>query len=246
MFFRKKSSHKKIPFRKSNTFFWMVVLFILTFRWIGWDHFVIPSSSMVPNLLIFDHIVVNKFQYGMRIPFTKKWIWKNKLPKRGDVVVFRSVRGNYFMVKRVIGLPGDHVRIQGEGVWVNKEKIKTTMLKKDDPSYYPITDFELGDSIDRYNLILEEPDHKSYRVMWDKEKAYSYDQSFDVPQNQLFLLGDNRNNSQDSRYWGFLPLENLMGQAQAIWMSCEQTLFNLPLLCYPWTLRWKRIFSALN
>ena len=232
---------------KSSPFFWVVVALVLAFRWIGWDHFVIPSGSMVPNLLVFDHIVVRKHSYGLRLPFTKKWLIQNDLPQRGDVVVFRSVSGSYFMVKRTVAVPGDRVRIEGRSIWVNDKLIETKLIQKNHLFKTPITDFELGDDVDKYQFFMENHEGKEYLVLWKKRGGGStLQQEVRVPQGHLFVLGDNRDNSQDSRYWGLLPVENLMGKGEGIWMSCEKTLFDLPLLCYPWTFRWERIFSSIE
>src|SRR4051812_47705052 len=85
--------------------FAMSILAILAFRWLLFEPFVIPSGSMIPTLLIHDHILVSKSSYGVRVPFTKFWVADFGLPKRGDVIVFKSVEGSYFMIKRVIGIP---------------------------------------------------------------------------------------------------------------------------------------------
>lgn len=226
----------------SKLFFWIAVIFILFFRWILWDHYVIPSGSMIPTFLVYDHIVVKKYPYGIRIPFTKKWLMKTSLPERGDIVIFRSTKGSYFMVKRVVALPEDHLKIQDREVWINGERVQSQLTEIDDAN--DNLSYALGASVLDYDMNVESLGSRQYRVLWKKiESSQTYELT--VPKDSLFVLGDNRNNSQDSRYWGFLPVENLMGQAIGIWLSCDKTLFNLPLLCYPWTFRWSRMFSSV-
>ncbi|NJM10246.1 MAG: signal peptidase I [Bdellovibrionaceae bacterium] len=107
---------KKAKFGEGLGSFLLAVTAILAFRWMLFEPYVIPSGSMIPTLLIHDHILVSKFSYGVRIPFTKKWLFKSSDPKRGDIVVFRSVEDNgYFMIKRVVGLPGDKIEVDSEG-----------------------------------------------------------------------------------------------------------------------------------
>ena len=229
---------------KSSVFFWIVVFIILSGRWAGFDHFVVPSGSMIPTFLILDHIVVKKYSYGLRIPFTKIWLWQAKAPKRGEVVVFRSVSGSYFMVKRVIGLEGDEIRIQKDRIWINGKSVETRILENEE-DFYPIANKDVQDDLLRYNVELESLSGRQYRVLW-KKKGLHQDHTWNVPKGHIFVMGDNRDNSQDSRYWGFLPLENLMGEAVGIWLSCEKSVFSLPLLCYPWTFRFGRMFRPLD
>lgn len=231
-------------FYNSKSFFWMAVFFILFFRWILWDHYVIPSGSMIPTFLVYDHIVVKKYPYGLRVPFTKKWLWRKSLPQRGDIVIFRSTRGSYFMVKRVMALPRDHLKIQNQEMWINGRKIQSQKTFLESAKENNDLSYALGADISDYDMSAESLDLRQYHVLWKKTTDFQ-DYEVTVPKNSLFVLGDNRNNSQDSRYWGFLPVENLMGQAVGIWLSCEKTLFNLPLLCYPWTFRWPRMFSSV-
>lgn len=231
---------------KSTAFFWFVVFIILTGRWIGFDHFVVPSGSMIPAFLVLDHIVVQKYSYGLRVPFTKTWLRRTQAPKRGDIVVFRSTEGRYFMVKRAIGVAGDEILIQDRSIWINGKRLPSREMDfEKDSSFYPISNKDVKDDLSRYHVYIESLNNLQYRVLW-KKQGLRQTYKWQVPKGRIFVMGDNRDNSQDSRHWGFLPVENLMGKAVGVWMSCEQSLFGLPLLCYPWTLRFKRIFSSLD
>src|ERR1700733_10665233 len=113
-----KDSKTAKPAKVGNSFFSFAgaILAILAFRWLLFEPFVIPSGSMIPTLLIHDHILVSKSAFGVRLPFTKWWVLDFGNPKRGDIVVFKSVEGNYFMIKRVIGVPGDKIEMQEDGM----------------------------------------------------------------------------------------------------------------------------------
>ena len=231
----------------------MAVAAILAFRWLLFEPYVIPSGSMIPTLLIHDHILVSKFAYGVRIPFTKSWLFKNQDPKRGDIVVFRSVEDNgFFMIKRVVGLPGDKIEVDPEGyVSVNGEKLPAKILPvTEDPKsqapYYPVTESDIGGPYAEYDFFEEDLKGVVHRGLLTKNAARFFDRPYTVPEDQYFCMGDNRDNSKDSRYWGALPREHLLGKALFVWLSCDETLPFLPFLCNPLHLRWGRFFHQLK
>lgn len=250
----KEMTKKKAKFGEGLGSFLLAVTAILAFRWALFEPYVIPSGSMIPTLLIHDHILVNKFAYGLRIPFTKKWLFQNSDPKRGDIVVFRSVEDNgYFMIKRVVGIPGDTVEVDHEGfVKLNGERLDTKLLPVTaDPAsqspYYQVKESDLGGgTFSDFDFFEETLSDKQHRGMLTKGAARFFDRPVTVRENEYFCMGDNRDNSKDSRYWGALPRENLLGKALFVWLSCDETLPFLPFLCNPLKLRWGRFFHGLR
>ena len=226
-----------------------LILLILSARWLFIEPFVIPSGSMIPSLLIRDHIVVNKMAYGIRYPFTEKYLWRKSLPKRGDVVVFRSVEDNKIMIKRVVGLPGESLFLDEEGqIWINDQRISREKIKdsKADTEFYSVSERSLGASYKRYDFFVEQTPEHRYRVIQDRFSVVNFENLYQVPEGFVFVLGDNRDASSDSRFWGYLPVDNIMGRAFGIWLSCEESFFSLKVLCNPMALRTGRIFRSIK
>lgn len=211
-------------------FFFPLMLFFL-FRGFVYEPFVIPSESMMPNLLIHDHIIVNKHTYGLRSLFTDSWLVKFKMPERGDVVVFRYPQNqNVFFIKRLIGLPGDEIAVQGMSLKVNGQ-------------LYPLEPgFDVG-------VFVESNGARSYDVAYysdDGNDLQPEEKVFKVPPNSYFVMGDNRYNSHDSRFWGFVPDHLLIGKASVVWLSCEEMLESAPFLCNPQSFRKNRFFKKIE
>lgn len=244
--------NKKASLSSSAFSFIGAVLAILALRWLLVEPYVIPSGSMIPSLLINDHILVNKFAYGVRLPFSKQWLLKFDEPQRGEIVVFRSIdKSGYFMIKRVIGLPGDLVEFNREGVlYINGEPVPHRIEENPQENhlpFYPIKPIDLGAEFKDFTFVHEELGDKEYRTILNRyAQNFTFEQSYRVPEGHIFLIGDNRNNSADSRVWGPLPMENLLGRAMLVWLSCEQMLPFAPFLCNPIHLRWSRFFYSIK
>lgn len=190
----------------------------------------IPSGSMIPTLFIGDHIFVNKFSYGFKIPFTEFlldkpiYLTQEQVPARGDVIVFKYPRDesiNY--IKRVVGLPGDLISIRDKVLYINNQAIST--VKFDDPKL--AEGIENDDDRKRLTLFRENLMGVEHPVLYDMNSFMQADFGpVEVPQGKLFCMGDNRDRSSDSRIWGFVPLENVKGKAMFIWLNFVFTMEN--------------------
>lgn len=196
--------------------FFPVLFVILLFRSFIAEPFKIPSGSMMPTLLVGDFILVNKFAYGLRLPVLNKKVLDVGEPKRGDVFVFRypeNPKEDY--IKRVIGLPGDEITYRNKVLYVNGQEIAETPLG---PYVGP---GESGRSMAGAQVKLEKLGDVEHRIMEFPQAFIGHEGTWKVPPGHYFAMGDNRDNSQDSRFWGFVPEQNLVGRAFVIWMNFD-------------------------
>jgi len=205
-----------------------VIVAVFLLRSFLFEPFKIPSGSMIPTLLVGDLILVNKFQYGIRLPVTGTKLIANKDPQRGDVVVFHyPVDPRIDYIKRVVGVPGDEVVYTNQALTINGQVVPVQALGDyyDDDSmrYTPQFSEKLGAVL--HNLLVEPKRASIYRPMdsfvnfRDNCRYSAEGVACKVPPGHYFMMGDNRDNSQDSRYWGFVPDENIVGRAFLVWMN---------------------------
>lgn len=194
--------------------FFPVILIVFVLRSFVVEPFRIPSGSMLPSLYIGDFILVNKFVYGIRLPVIDEKIIDISRPERGEVMVFRFPHDesiNY--IKRVVGLPGDQIEYKDKSLIINGEKVA-----QDEASDEVLEEVGNGnESIDHFKEVLGEVNHS---ILKDTDKP-STNMRFSVPEGHYFVMGDNRDYSNDSRYWGFVPEENIIGKAFFIWFSWD-------------------------
>ncbi len=205
-----------------------VIVAVFLLRSFLFEPFKIPSGSMIPTLLVGDLILVNKFEYGLRLPVIHTKITQGHAPQRGDVMVFRyPPHPSVDYIKRVVGVAGDKVAYLNKRLTINGKAIETTALPEflDEPVLRYFKQFEetLGDRKHRLIIYDERPASVSPEDSgFEKPRDCTYSiegVTCTVPVGHYFMMGDNRDNSQDSRYWGFVPEENIVGKAILIWMN---------------------------
>ncbi|HSW18155.1 MAG TPA: signal peptidase I [Ramlibacter sp.] len=204
-----------------------VILAVFLLRSFLFEPFKIPSGSMIPTLLIGDLILVNKFTYGVRLPVANTKLTEGTPPQRGDVMVFRyPPKPSLDYIKRVVGVPGDEVAYLNKRLTINGKPISKEsapeFFDKDAMRYAKQFDETLGDKRHR---ILNDDDRPAFIPGADdfpfrQNCRYSVEGvACKVPEGQYFVMGDNRDNSLDSRYWGFVPDRNIVGKAFLVWMN---------------------------
>jgi len=208
--------------------FFPVIALVFFLRSFLWEPFKIPSSSMVPTLLVGDFILVKKYAYGIRLPIINKKIIETGNPQRGDVMVFKYPKDtSQDYIKRVIGVPGDKITYENKRLTINGKPVEYTPLDDYLDDEHPVyhkqfmeylagTPHRILNTEGRRTLDLGGVENFPYRDACD----YSYDKfTCIVPEGNYFMMGDNRDNSADSRYWGFVPDKNIVGKASFVWMN---------------------------
>lgn len=225
------------------------IVFVFAIRWALVEPYVIPSGSMLPTLLIHDHIFVNKFAYGFRLPFATHYLIRYASPKRDDILVFRSVEDDsVFLVKRVVGVAGDEIQIKSDGLYINAKRAPLTELTKDETQTL-LSDWtapDRQDAIEQNTIFNETLDASVHPLFRSKNEPMDESPMVKVPEGHLFMSGDNRDRSGDSRSWGTLPIDRVLGRASVIWLSCEEALAQTNQLCNPQTMRWHRLFQRVR
>lgn len=228
----KRATEAKEPWwvEYSKSFF-PVILAVFVLRSFVVEPFKIPSSSMVPTLHVGDFILVNRYTYGLRLPIVNKKIVEVNQPERGDVMVFHFPNDpSIDYIKRTIGLPGDVVIYRDKRLWVNG--VEQTKVRGDDYNFlesglnFVHTEGYTEDLTGKKHAVLINPEMPSIHMAsvdafsLHEQCSYSVDEMrCTVPAGHYFMMGDNRDNSRDSRYWGFVPDEMIVGKAFFIWMN---------------------------
>ena len=193
--------------------FFPIILLVLVIRSFVVEPFRIPSASMLPTLHVGDFILVNKFTYGIRLPVVNTKIINIGEPKRGDVVVFRYPKDpEVDYIKRVVGLPGDRIGYFHKTVYINGKPVAQDVKQKDISL--------VGLVPDRDELRFEHLGKHGHDILLDPDRRLPEGETT-VPKGHYFVMGDNRDNSNDSRFWGTVPEQNLVGKAFVIWMSWD-------------------------
>lgn len=236
------SKYKKSKLRQNIEALAFAIILALIIRTFVFQPFKIPSGSMIPNLLVGDHLLVNKFVYGTKIPFTDIEILPLEKIKRGDVIVFTypnnerdPSKNSLYYIKRVIGLPGDEIDINGRNLVINGEEVPIEYIGN-------YSDERNSEQFDEYREDLFGEEHTViFRKGKENTNRGSYIPVTKVPEGHVFVMGDNRDNSQDSRFWGFVPIENIAGKAFLIHWSWD---FGNPDIANK--VRWDRILSGID
>jgi signal peptidase I len=211
--------HHKSSVRETIEAVVIALILALFIRHFVIQAFKIPSGSMIPTLLVGDKIIVSKFIYGMKVPFQDKKFFVLSKPKRGDIIVFKWPKDpTKDFIKRVVGLPGDDIVISSDGLWINGNPIDREFVGQ-----YDYTDNSgIPTQSTLFNETLEAKEHMM--LIDGKDQGYipgigPVKNTFKVPQGQYFVMGDNRDRSNDSRFWGTVDFNLIRGKAMVIYFS---------------------------
>jgi len=238
-----------IKIGKKISVYGLVYILVLIFRSSFYEPYRIPSGSMIPTLHIGDFIMVNKYSYGLKIPFSDSKIgnifdgnpiypFGLSMPARGDVIVFKYPRDHSSdYIKRVVGLPGDTVEIKNKMLFINDKEVE-------------VLNVEQGEEVDRDNSTLnyrlkylrEKFPNKTYLIQHDVDNFYKNNvPKIKIPPNKFFVMGDNRDYSQDSRTWGLVSRDEIKGKAFLVWMS-----FKIPMGEGEAEFNWRRLGLSIK
>jgi signal peptidase I len=211
--------------------FFPVLLLVFLLRAFLFEPFRIPSGSLEPTLLMGDFILVNKYEYGIRLPVLHKIIRQGAEPQRGDIIVFRwPPNPSIDFIKRVIGLPGDKISYINKELYINGNKIPQDLLRE-----VSVND-DGGDLI----KVLENQEDLlgvKHHIYIDPSRRSQDYKDIIVPEGQYFVMGDNRDDSADSRFWGFVSNGDIVGKAVLVWMSWDSINTGV---------RWKRLGQPIH
>jgi signal peptidase I len=185
--------------------FFPVLAIVLVLRSFLFEPFQIPTGSMIPTLAVGDFILVNKFSYGIRLPVIGTKIVDIAEPKNGEVMVFIPPHQDVYFIKRVVGIPGDTVRYQDKALYINGKRQNQTFVAQIPP---------VNPRVLQYREKLGNVEHLIQRNPY---RETSVDE-WVIPEGHYFMMGDNRDQSSDSRYWGLVSEHNIVGRAVAIWL----------------------------
>ena len=226
------------------------VLIALAIRTVAFEPFNIPSGSMIPTLLVGDYLFVAKYSYGysrfslpLSPPLFSGRIF-GSVPTRGDVAVFKLPRDTSVdYIKRIIGLPGDRIQMKEGQLYINGERVERQPVG-------PFIADESGQRVELKEYIETLPNGVRHPILKASDnEQFDNTQEFHVPEGHVFAMGDNRDNSLDSRVLnavGYVPIENLVGKAQMIFFSFDATAHGWEFWEWPFEIRWSRLFRGVS
>lgn len=215
---------------KNNKGFIVLIILLISLRWSFVDHYRVPTGSMVPTIAVGDMVLVNKLAYNFRLPFTDWILFETSPLERGDIVVFKNPQDTSMnFVKRLIGLPGDELEVTDGVIRINGKE--TILAIGTGPAimeqlYNTLDTFHYEEDIDGKKFTVQRIPSAFQEA--SRRDQYPHYQKITVPKDHFFFMGDNRDNSADSRYWGFVPKDYIKGRAFRVTLSITFGDYYLP------------------